>query len=798
MRKKLFSFFLASVLLMSMVSSTLLASGNDSGSDLDNAFPVDTAAELIAALEDPLIPVIEIIGYIELPYNETLIVGAGKTLIVRSVTDGGVSLYGDYASVEVSAGATLINEGGIIIDRLHMILVEGTMTNYGDLFSTVVFVRGGTFTNAAAGTIHEQNIIFLQNATMTNSGRILCNVYRISDGPSSVTGVPESQLGTCDMPVDLDGLDYQPLSLPINITQTISIPGDGSTLIGPSSDELFFAHGYSFELSEDQTFVGLWRSDFFPLVIVMDSSFNMLDASESGGISFTAVDDGTYYLLVCSAFLHARGEFTLTVFESDYGTPGLIDLTLDPTDPTYVGSGAGWIWDPQTLELSMNGARVESPFLLPADSTIVLADGTDNFVRPPAKGLDLERTIDCQGDLRITGGGNLTINSELDSGIEVDGHLRIESTGVISVAASWVAIYGRTIDIYGCPGLYARGLEAALFGQDGIRITDSFVNADGGYDFGIFTLCDPQNPGETIGPVENGDIIIENSEVRASCIYEWGRAAIYAGDWLTESDIGIHAGIRLSEAVILGPDGGRIVDSDISLKKCQTVTHLTDITTATDWTQAAKNVHIFPAYDVLYDGNGGTGTLTDDLNFYLKGETVTVLDNAFTRTGYVFDHWNTSADGSGTTYDPVDTFEIDAGVTFYAQWTPVYTVTFEDWDGNVLSTQTIVSGNPATAPAAPTREGYNFTGWSVAFSIVTSNLTVTALYEALPTPTPTATPSPTPMPEPTATPTPTPPGGVPRTGETSSPNIPALILLGTGLAAAFVLLIRKKRGIPEI
>jgi len=409
--------------------------------------------------------------------------------------------------------------------------------------------------------------------------------------------------------------------------------------------------------------------------------------------------------------------------------------------------------------------------------------------------LDLERTIDCQGDLRITGGGNLTINSDLDEGIAIDGHLLIESTGVISVAASWVAIFGRTIVISGCPGLYALGSEAALFGQDGIRITDSFVNADGGYDFGIFTHCDPQDPGETIGPVENGDIIIENSEVRASCIYEWGRAAIYAGDWLTESDPGIHAGIRLSEAVILGPDGGRIVNSGIELRKCQTVTHLSGITTATDWTQAAKNVHIFPAYDVLYDENGGTGTLTDDLNFYLKGETVTVLGNAFTRTGYVFDSWNTAADGSGTPYDPADTFGIVAGVTLYAQWTPLYTVTFADWDGTVLGTQSVVSGQAATAPAAPVRSGYTFTGWSVAFANITSNLTVTARYDVVPTPEPTAAPTVAPTVAPTAAPTPTPAGGVPRTGEISSPNIPALVLLSAGITAAAALLFLKKKGI---
>ena len=58
-----------------------------------------------------------------------------------------------------------------------------------------------------------------------------------------------------------------------------------------------------------------------------------------------------------------------------------------------------------------------------------------------------------------------------------------------------------------------------------------------------------------------------------------------------------------------------------------------------------------------------------------------------------------------------------------------WTVTFVDHDGTVLSTQTVVNGEAATAPADPIREGYTFTGWDVDFSNVTGDLTVTAQYE---------------------------------------------------------------------
>jgi surface protein len=64
----------------------------------------------------------------------------------------------------------------------------------------------------------------------------------------------------------------------------------------------------------------------------------------------------------------------------------------------------------------------------------------------------------------------------------------------------------------------------------------------------------------------------------------------------------------------------------------------------------------------------------------------------------------------------------------YTEPLPTYTVTFKDWDGSVLKTQSVESGSAATAPSNPSREGYDFTGWDKTFSNITSDLTVTAQY----------------------------------------------------------------------
>lgn len=95
-----------------------------------------------------------------------------------------------------------------------------------------------------------------------------------------------------------------------------------------------------------------------------------------------------------------------------------------------------------------------------------------------------------------------------------------------------------------------------------------------------------------------------------------------------------------------------------------------------------------------------------------------------------------------------------------------YTITFVDFDGKIIETQTIKSGESAIAPENPSRDGYIFIKWDKDFTNVKSDLTVMAVYEKegsgeVITPTPTPIPSITPTPVPSITPTPVPDEKIP-------------------------------------
>ena len=125
-------------------------------------------------------------------------------------------------------------------------------------------------------------------------------------------------------------------------------------------------------------------------------------------------------------------------------------------------------------------------------------------------------------------------------------------------------------------------------------------------------------------------------------------------------------------------------------------------------------------YTIKFNGNGAkSGSMASKASLKY-GISYTLPANTFqAKIGYIFNGWNTKADGSGKSYAnkaSVKNLTSKNGgvVTLYAQWKKVkYTITYK------LSGGTNAKGNPAfyyvttttIRLANPTRAGYTFKGW---------------------------------------------------------------------------------------
>ncbi|MCH2557915.1 MAG: InlB B-repeat-containing protein [Alcanivorax sp.] len=120
-------------------------------------------------------------------------------------------------------------------------------------------------------------------------------------------------------------------------------------------------------------------------------------------------------------------------------------------------------------------------------------------------------------------------------------------------------------------------------------------------------------------------------------------------------------------------------------------------------------------YTLTFDSNGGTavGALTQDY-----GSAVTA-PAAPTREGHTFNGWSPSVPATVPAQN----------LTLTAQWeVNQYTITFDSNGGSAVDALTLDYASAVTAPDAPTRKGYAFTGWSPALpaTVPARDLTVTA------------------------------------------------------------------------
>ena len=88
----------------------------------------------------------------------------------------------------------------------------------------------------------------------------------------------------------------------------------------------------------------------------------------------------------------------------------------------------------------------------------------------------------------------------------------------------------------------------------------------------------------------------------------------------------------------------------------------------------------YAPYTISYNANGGTGAPGNQTKVYNTNLKLTT--STPTREGYTFSHWNTNANGTGSTYLPGGVYAANNAATLYAQWIPRNKINVYDESGN--------------------------------------------------------------------------------------------------------------------
>lgn len=130
-------------------------------------------------------------------------------------------------------------------------------------------------------------------------------------------------------------------------------------------------------------------------------------------------------------------------------------------------------------------------------------------------------------------------------------------------------------------------------------------------------------------------------------------------------------------------------------------------------------IYFSEKYTVTYDANGGIDTPAPQIK--TENINLTLTESVPTLEGYTFLGWSTSKDGNVEYYSG-DIYSENADITLYAVWTDKVPETyaiiyFGNGGSNIPASQTKTEDiGIILAEDVPTREGYNFLGWSTSIN----------------------------------------------------------------------------------
>jgi len=476
------------------------------------------------------------------------------------------------------------------------------------------------------------------------------------------------------------------------------------------------------------------------------------------GSSGYAIDNGSGTITIADGIISASGSSGRAIYNSA-GTINITDGTISASSSAILNFASG------TVDITggtISASDSSGVAIYNSAGTVSITSGTIS-----ASGLSSRAIENSGGTINITGGtisesymaiynsnsGTVSVTGGIISTPDSSGRAIYNSTGTVNIT-------GGTISASGSSG-------NAIFNRSGtITITDGTISASGLSGRAIYNSNSGTGTitiaGGTISESyiaiynpDSGIVSITGGTISASnyAIYNYNSGTVsIAGGNISVSDSAGRAIYNYSQtgSVILGgsPDiTGRIRvyaeklsviasgdtvfnpgDKQYELEFASYSNNMIAVQNGAvfadnftlnrlGWGLAVEgdNIVIVPAYTVTFRDWNNTTLKTQFVN---HGSAATAPADP-TREGYTFTGWNVEFDN------------VTSNLTVTARYTIItYTVTFVGWDSTMLKTQTVNHGTAATAPTAPTRAGYTFTGWDAEFSNVTSNLTIRAQYEA--------------------------------------------------------------------
>ena len=147
-----------------------------------------------------------------------------------------------------------------------------------------------------------------------------------------------------------------------------------------------------------------------------------------------------------------------------------------------------------------------------------------------------------------------------------------------------------------------------------------------------------------------------------------------------------------------------------------------------------------PTHTIHFNSNGGEGTMNEQtVNEF---EPTALQANAFTREGFVFEGWNTIADGTGDYYADGATVTLLDDLTLYAQWNQLFNIILAEVNhGSISSSATQAFAESEIVLTATPDPCYVLDHWMVTdaqgnainvtenqFEMPASNVTVSAVF----------------------------------------------------------------------